>query len=170
MIKIGNKLKELRLKKGLKQSDISSIANITRGAYSMIENDKTNSITIEVGKGIAKALEVPFTELFEIETINQKKETDKLKALVLYAIDKYESNQLLLRQFQFDQTNNDEWSKFDEYRKNLSEFKKGIYETLINVGFCTLEDIQEYFNWIHNRGKYAKPKPPPEPAEGSDIK
>lgn len=61
------RLKQLRKQKGISQNTVATAAGISIAAYSNIENGISKSITIEAGKGIAKALEVPFVELFEIE-------------------------------------------------------------------------------------------------------
>lgn len=67
MGKIGEKLKKIRIEKRLSQKQVAEICGITPAAYTFIENGTTKNITIEIGKGIAKALNVSFNELFEIE-------------------------------------------------------------------------------------------------------
>lgn len=84
---IGDKLRKLRTSRGLSQEDIASSIGITRGAYTMIENNKTKSISIDVGKGIVKALGVSFLELFEIEAVPA--EIDKLNEEISFLKDAY---------------------------------------------------------------------------------
>jgi len=74
---IGEKIKELRKSKGISQVVMAEACGIKQSSYANIENGKTQSISIEVGKGIAKALNIPFGELFDIDgtgTDNQKVE------------------------------------------------------------------------------------------------
>jgi len=65
---IGEKIKKIRTEKKISQKQVSDICGLTPSAYLFIENGTTKSISIEVGKGIAQALDVPFTELFDIVT------------------------------------------------------------------------------------------------------
>ncbi len=72
MESIHEKIKKLRTLRNISQSQMAKIVGITRATYVFIENGKTQNISIEVGKGIARALDVPFTELFEIEASDSK--------------------------------------------------------------------------------------------------
>ncbi|QGY44171.1 helix-turn-helix domain-containing protein [Maribellus comscasis] len=87
---IGEKIKELRKSKGINQISVAEACGIKQSSYANIENGKTQAISIEVGKGIAKALSIPFDELFEIEYSNDtiiklenqlKEEEEKVKKL-----------------------------------------------------------------------------------------
>lgn len=97
MESIGTKIKQIRLSKNIKQSDIIKASNISRTKYISIENSDdfgAKNISIEAGIGIAKTLGVPFTELFEIEDSNtisvklsnevaeNEKEIEKLKNIL----------------------------------------------------------------------------------------
>lgn len=64
---LGKKIKNLRIQKGISKVDVARICGITQTAYANIENDITKSITIEIGKGIARALSMNFNELFNSE-------------------------------------------------------------------------------------------------------
>lgn len=64
---IGERIKELRKSKGISQVVMAEACGIKQSSYANIENGKTQTISIEVGKGIAKALNMPFGELFEVE-------------------------------------------------------------------------------------------------------
>ena len=55
--KIGKKLKEVRLKLGLKQSDVAKKADISGNYYARIERDEENP-TIETLERILKVLKV----------------------------------------------------------------------------------------------------------------
>lgn len=77
MAELGEKLRKLRIEKRLTQKYIADLCGITPTAYTFIENGTTKNITIEVGKGISKALEVPFNELFDIES-----NSDEIASLV----------------------------------------------------------------------------------------
>lgn len=69
---IGERIRRIRKGKGLRQIQVAEIAGITQSALASIENNKTSNIFLEVAKGIAKALEVSFSELFEVESEIQK--------------------------------------------------------------------------------------------------
>ena len=63
------KIKELRKQNGLSQGDLAEIAGVQQTSISNIENGITGKEIIKVGiaQKIAKALNISFNELFEIE-------------------------------------------------------------------------------------------------------
>ena len=77
---IHKKIKQIRVSKGIKQKQVADKAGIKPSSYFSIEEGKTKNISIEVGKGIARALDIPFTKLFEIEDTGS--EIEHLKATV----------------------------------------------------------------------------------------
>jgi len=70
---IGEKIKRIRIEKRLSKKEVAEICGLSPSSYLYIEEGKTKSISIEVGKGIARALEVSFTDLFEIEDVYKTK-------------------------------------------------------------------------------------------------
>ncbi len=151
------KIIDCRKAKGITQKDLAGKLGINQVNYSNLENGKT-SLTVDKILKIAEILDVPIIYFFgnesEINELNNKvakKETDRLKVLAFHSLDKIESNQIFLKQFEHDQENPEDWKKFEEYRQNLSEFKKGILEKLIEVGFCTQEEIKEYKDHIYKQ-------------------
>ncbi|MFW6275144.1 MAG: helix-turn-helix domain-containing protein [bacterium] len=68
MVSINEKIKQLRISKGIKKADVARAAGIKHPTYTSIENGDTKSISIEVGKGIADVLGISFNELFGIDT------------------------------------------------------------------------------------------------------
>lgn len=74
MESLTDKIKRLRKSSGITQIEVATAAGITQSGFAAIEKGNTKSITIEIGVGIAKALGVPFNELFEIEIGNAPKE------------------------------------------------------------------------------------------------
>jgi transcriptional regulator with XRE-family HTH domain len=74
MESLTDKIKRLRKSSGITQIEVANSAGITQSGFASIEKGNTKSITIEVGIGIAKALGVPFYELFDIEIGNSPKE------------------------------------------------------------------------------------------------
>ena len=60
--KIGKKLKEFRLKIGLKQSDVAKKADISVNYYARIERDEENP-TIETLERILKVLKVKSSDI-----------------------------------------------------------------------------------------------------------
>lgn len=65
---IAEKIRQLRKQKGISQAKIAEVIGISQAAYAKIETGETKSISIEIGKGISKALDNSFNELFEIES------------------------------------------------------------------------------------------------------
>ncbi|GAB1419313.1 hypothetical protein MASR2M12_20780 [Bacteroidales bacterium] len=78
MEELKEKIKRIRISKKLSQSEVAECAGITRVAYSYFENGRTDKLSLDAAIGIAKALEVSFNDLFEIE--EGGKEIDKLKS------------------------------------------------------------------------------------------
>jgi transcriptional regulator with XRE-family HTH domain len=78
--RLRERIKELRKRNNLSQSQMAQIIDISQAAYAKIESGLTDNITIDVGKGIAKALEVSFNELFEIEALQNDSLLEELKA------------------------------------------------------------------------------------------
>lgn len=74
MESLNEKIRRLRKEKGISQVEIAKASGINQASYSNIEKGSTTSISIEVGKGIAKALGVSFNELFGIEVLDEKLE------------------------------------------------------------------------------------------------
>lgn len=73
------KIKRLRKEKGLSQSELASKIGISQTAYASIESGKTKSVTIEIGKGLSKILNVDFGILFGVDI---KDNTPYLEELV----------------------------------------------------------------------------------------
>lgn len=79
---IGDKIKRLRKSKGLSLKDLVKILNVSGKdfsdtALSKIETGLTKNITVALGKELAKALDISFNELFEIESSNGNAEIIK---------------------------------------------------------------------------------------------
>lgn len=61
-IKFGNKVREIRIKKGLSQEELADLADVHRTYIGMIERAEKN-ITLESAKKIAHALGINMGEL-----------------------------------------------------------------------------------------------------------
>ena len=66
---ISEKLKRIRREKSLSQANVAAYCGISQAAYAKIETGTTQNISIAIGKGIAKALQISFNELFEVDTV-----------------------------------------------------------------------------------------------------
>lgn len=60
----GRRVKQLRLKKGLTQSELAGQCGLTRVFMSQIENGHVKSIMVSTALALAKALGVSVEELF----------------------------------------------------------------------------------------------------------
>ena len=66
LIKLGNKIVELRTEQGLRQIDLSDLIGIEDSALRRIEKGKVNS-SINMLRKIAKALNTPLEQLVKVE-------------------------------------------------------------------------------------------------------
>jgi len=66
------KIKTLRNQKGISQTKMAEIMGISQTGYAKIENGITESVSLPVAVNIAKALNVGFNELFDIDGDSQK--------------------------------------------------------------------------------------------------
>lgn len=80
MESINEKIKRIRLEAGVNQADVARSAGIKQSSYASIEKGDTKAISIEVGKGIAKALRISFNELFDIEIESNNSLIEELKS------------------------------------------------------------------------------------------
>lgn len=60
----GERVRELRVKKGLSQFDLASLCNYEKSTISRIENGRTN-ITLKTAYQLSNALEMDLIELFK---------------------------------------------------------------------------------------------------------
>ena len=66
MENLNEKIKRLRKQQGITQAEVAKIIGVNQSTYANIEKGETKSITIDIGLGIAKALNTNFIHLFEI--------------------------------------------------------------------------------------------------------
>lgn len=66
LIKLGNKIVELRTEKGLRQIDLSDLIGIEDSALRRIEKGRVNS-SINMLRKIAKALNVSISDLVKLD-------------------------------------------------------------------------------------------------------
>lgn len=172
---ISEKIKKLRKLKDLSQSEVANIINISQAAYAKIESGFTKSITIEIGKGIAKALDVSFNELFDIDapsaSIDQtekliveiealKKQLDEKMLLIdlllrekeiykqtsIEAIVRYSDDMLIKINEEISKATNDDDRKFLEFdRKRVLNNKQYMINNFIHIGFFNQSDIDNYY-------------------------
>jgi transcriptional regulator with XRE-family HTH domain len=136
---IKDKLKALRKQKKISQKQVAESAGISIAAYSNIESGISKSITIDVGKGIAKALGFPFTELFDVDESTSKSS----------------ENETLVKKLQQKITNLEKRiEEKDLVITSLTTNRKFFINTLIRF----IEDSVRYnFYWIIKQGyDYAK--------------
>ncbi len=78
------KIKGLRIQKGKSQTQMAELLGITQAGYANIESNSKGKLSLVFAVGIAKALEVGFNELYDIDGDSQKidglnKEIEALK-------------------------------------------------------------------------------------------
>jgi transcriptional regulator with XRE-family HTH domain len=152
------RIKQFRKQKNLSQAQVAEVIGISQAAYAKIESGETKSITIEVGKGIAKAIGISFNELFDIEP---SKENSKQINLLL--ADNEEINQKLEEKLQLLEMLKKEKEQFKlfllfhtfiEYSKNMADINKEIMNAEIEEERLRLEnkkvDVIERFTSSKN--------------------
>lgn len=77
------KIKTLRNQKGLSQAKMAELLGISQTGYAKIESAVTENIALSVAVGIAKALNVGFNELFDIDGDSQKIDSLNLQIVEL---------------------------------------------------------------------------------------
>lgn len=101
---LNEKIKRIRTERNVRPADIARFAGIKQSSYASIEKGDTKSISIEVGKGIAKALGMSFNELFEIEVADNSEllfaEIKQLKKRITELEEQLNDKKELLRYYQ----------------------------------------------------------------------
>lgn len=133
-----------RIAKGLSKADLARACDISPTAYANIERGDMNSISLDVAKGIAKALDQNFYELFDIElpidtvfAANLIEENKNLKKIIANLkeeqlndkkdiIDLLSDNKLLLAVSAGIEYQTDDY--FTRRDKNLELAHKGIFD------------------------------------------
>lgn len=155
---IKDKLFEARTKKGLTQLQLAKQVGAAQATVNKLESGNLKNPSFKLAVKIANALGKNVFDIFGDEslrnTINEM-EIDRLKILAFHALERHVSNKIFFTQMQIDENSSsaDEWKKNDEYVNQLNEFKRGVYETFVNVGFCTQEEISEYKAYINPNKK-----------------
>ncbi len=91
------KIKRLRKEKRLSQTELAELAGISRVAYTYFENGTTDKLSLDAAKGLAKALDVSFNDLFSVEYRNIEAEAMKAKIeTLLNQIDQLEEKTKLI--------------------------------------------------------------------------
>jgi len=137
------KLKQLRKQKGISQNTVASAAGISISAYSNIENGVSKSITIDIGKGIAKALGVSFIELFEIDENRTSEKELKISLLSNYILSELSHYSLLTELSAHEKLSNVEKRNYYDQKENL---KQGIFKVLSDYksnNFLSSSDLKE---------------------------
>lgn len=147
---------EARKNKGLKQKEMAVKLGITQVSYSQIETGKTE-LTFSRLEKIANILDLDLKSLL---WPNEKNEADRLKFLAFQALEIFESNRVLLKLFEYNTDDPEQSEKYSKYTEEVREFKNGVYNALITLGFCTKEDIKEFKQWLYNNAnKHLKQNP-----------
>jgi transcriptional regulator with XRE-family HTH domain len=151
-MEIKDKIKAARATKKITQKELASLIGVTQATITKIETGETKNPSVDIALKIADALGEDVYNLFTDESSNRtplnitEQEIDRLKILVIESIYKYESNQIFLKQFEYDHDNNkEELEKFIEYKILLSQIRQGIFETFINMGICSQDDISRFY-------------------------
>lgn len=131
MEKIGEKIRRIRKSKGISQTTVSDICGIKQSSFANIENGNTQNITIEIGKGIAKALDVSFGELFEIESLASDSGDFKLQI---------EKNTERVKELE------KQLGKELELNTLLKNENKRLYTTVVEL---TLSSVFDFFNELY---------------------
>jgi len=108
-MKTSEKIKIARKSKGFTQKELAIKVGAAQATINKIESDEIKNPSFDLAIKIAAALETDVFNLFSDEEVSStyseisKREIDRLKILVLDSLDRYESNQIFLKQFGYDQ-------------------------------------------------------------------
>lgn len=148
-----NEFKALRISKGFTQKDLAEMVGTTQTTITNIEKGVTKNPSVDIALNIANALGEDVYFLFGEETMKApstivtENEIERLKELLFGSLEMYVSNQVFFKAMQYNEGEGNE--EFNDYRQMLSEFKKGTLQTLINVGFCTVEEMRLFYDKIN---------------------
>jgi len=126
MESINEKIKRIRIEIGINQADVARSAGIKQSSYASIEKGDTKSISIDVGKGIAKALRISFNELFDIQVPNNSFEIEELQSKILDLEREIKSRDRIIADYS---------NMFDNYRDQIEFIKKFYSEAGMIVQF-----------------------------------
>jgi len=157
MESIGEKIRNIRKSKGISQTAVADSCNIKQSSYANIENGKTQNITIEIGKGISKALDISFNELFDIEvTLQNKDQLESLKEQIenFKERDRYnlKIKKAVLMSFftSFTHVSNNinmyEIEDSDIKHESLYDFTNDFKKNLIELGVFVESDFESFEN------------------------
>jgi transcriptional regulator with XRE-family HTH domain len=182
MESINEKIKRLRIESGVSKAEMARAAGLKQSSYSSIENGDTKSITIDVGKGFAKALNIPFTELFDIELSNgnaeiieklgaeverlnnqlndktmvielQQREKEIYKQNVIRLIVRYSEHIIYNLSMDLNKASNEKEINMLEMQKSHEiKNRQKMFEDLILIGFITQSDIDSHYKEMADSG------------------
>lgn len=165
------RIRRLRESKNLKQADVAELVGISRVAYSQIENNVTKSITIEVGKKLSRALQVPFNELFEIEDNTDEGRTLKLEnenlrskieelqeIIVWYFVDGFMTvlQNFLVRESTSISEQIEESAKSERLKRLISRYQEDFKDD-VEMGYYTVYQYESLIKQINRSAKFRIP-------------
>lgn len=165
---ISEKIRQLRKQKGISQSKMAEVIGISQAAYAKIETGDTKSISIEIGKGISKALNIPFNDLFDIEVpenrsvetekeLNDlKSETEKLQKLLVQLVIIIHTKDIMIELMSFDRIKSIRNNRQLQIEKlsSLIEIKKIEIKEDLDEGIYTIDQFKSVFNIMNRSGNY----------------
>ena len=83
---LGEKVKNLRKKKGMNQKQLAETSDITQATISRIESGKVNQLKSEALKRLAYALGVVMEDLVDLNPLEVKKEEEEIDRLLDFVI------------------------------------------------------------------------------------
>jgi DNA-binding XRE family transcriptional regulator len=154
-MEIKDKLKKARLIKGLTQLQLSELAGAAQATINKLESGQIKNPSFELAVKIANILETNVFEIFSNDTINNESKKEfsnipkELKNKVLESIetgiDFYINNEKL--RYNFD--NKEDIEKFNFIYNIVDELRINIQSGLIINGFCSAEEIHDFYTNNH---------------------
>ena len=128
------KIKTLRNQKGLSQAKMAELIGISQTGYAKIESTVTENIALSVAVSMAKALNVGFNELFDIDGDSQKIEKLEKKIEKLEKENKTHENNILLYEILF--------KNFKQMVLEKSDYVTEYFISDLNKGLAPFDDTQ----------------------------
>ncbi len=168
---LNEKIKQLRIERGINQVDVAKSAGIKQSSYASIEKGITKTFSLKVAKGIAKALNVSFNELFEIDDDFTQKDTLKnevwnLKKSIEEKEKYIDLQEKVIKNYKnaileaYDWSGTKDIIGIDAFLEDMTDdkihsFRQEFFQKLLNWGCFTKKDIELFYD---NKIKYSNEK------------
>lgn len=175
------RIKNLRNQKGISQTKLAEAIGISQTGYAKIERGDTENIPLSVAVGIAKALNVGFNELFDIDGDSRKidgliNEIELLKnrisekslliealmneklhskeRFVMQLVDDYSFDMDFVDEYILKAENEEEKDKLIDLRQDIVAKFTGDKDHYLKIGFLSQSDFDDHYKFMASKRRY----------------